>query len=123
MDRTEEMVTNEAGGKKAAKKAKFSMLPWEEVWDLAEHFGAGAEKYERDNWKRVDDLTLFEDALGRHFALYMNGEEYDPETGSHHLIAVVWHALVLVWHLKKQAKQALHIQHMDDLLPEQFKRV
>lgn len=94
----ETRVTNaETGGEKGSKLARFSLLPWDVLYELAEHFGKGARKYESRNWEKGYDWDLTIDALGRHLALWVSGQDTDPETGSSHLIAVAWHALALRW--------------------------
>jgi len=45
----------------------------------------GAEKYDTDNWKKVDDKDRYKGALLRHVMAYLDGEEHDPETGLSHL--------------------------------------
>lgn len=85
------------GGKKGRKLARFSMLPWDVLRELAEHYGKGAAKYGDDNWRAGYAWSLNHDALHRHLEAWWDGEDTDPETGSSHLIAVVWHALALRW--------------------------
>lgn len=39
-------VTDEkTGGQKGTKLARFSLVPWSIIWEVAEHFGRGARKY------------------------------------------------------------------------------
>jgi hypothetical protein len=83
------------GGEKGAKLARFSLIPSEFLWALAEHFGKGAQKYADRNWERGYKWSLTVDALNRHLHQFLQGERYDTETGSHHLIAVAWHAMAL----------------------------
>lgn len=45
----------------------------------------GAEKYEKDNWKRCDDRQEYEDALLRHILDYLQGKKCDEESGVSHL--------------------------------------
>lgn len=93
----------ETGGMKGQKLARFSSIPPDVLWELAEHYGAGESKYPNDpgtgqpNWKKGYDWALNVDALQRHLKLWEMGEGSDPETGSSHLIAVVWHAVTLRW--------------------------
>lgn len=83
------------GGKKGSKLARFSLIPPEFLWALAEHYGRGALKYEDNNWLKGYKWSLSLDALERHLNLFRQGERYDQETGTHHLIAVAWHACAL----------------------------
>lgn len=83
------------GGQKGSKLARFSLIPPEFLWALAEHYGVGARKYEDRNWERGYKWSLSVDALERHLNQWKMGENRDEETGSHHLIAVAWHACAL----------------------------
>lgn len=47
------------------------------------------------NWERGYNWSLSVDALERHLNQWKAGEIYDPETGTHHLICVAWHACAL----------------------------
>lgn len=101
---TEERVVDaETGGMKGKKLASFSSLPSDVLWELAEHFGKGERKYPNDpetgkpNWQKGYDWRLNVDALQRHLHLWLQGQDVDEETGSNHLIAVIWHAMVLRW--------------------------
>lgn len=89
------IVDPNTGGEKGQKAAQFSLIPPEALWQLAEHYGKGCEKYSRRNWERGYKWSLSADALERHLTLWKLGESLDRETGSHHLIAVVWHAIAL----------------------------
>lgn len=83
------------GGQKGSKLARFSLIPAEFLWALAEHYGLGAKKYDDRNWERGYKWSLSIDALERHLNQWKLGENRDPETGSHHLVAVGWHACAL----------------------------
>jgi len=83
------------GGQKGSKLAKFSLIPPEAMWELAEHYGKGCVKYESRNWEKGYAWSLTVDALQRHLNQWLRGESRDKETGSHHLIAVAWHAFAL----------------------------
>lgn len=95
------------GGAKGSKLARFDLLPWDALWQVAEMFGRGARKYADRNWEKGYSWGLSHAALGRHFAAYMMGEDYDAHlptcpadcvehTEGLHIVAVAWHALVLV---------------------------
>lgn len=89
-------VTSSTGGQKNNKLARFDLIPPQALWDLAEHYGRGAEKYEDHNWTRGYPWSLSIAALHRHLNLFQQGEELDPETGTPHIVAVAWHAFTLM---------------------------
>ena len=90
------IVDPDTGGQKGQKLARFDLLPVEALWEIAEHFGRGAEKYADRNWERGYKWSLSYAALMRHLTAWWGGEEFDEETGSHHLAAVGFHAMVLL---------------------------
>lgn len=96
--RAEEMrvVDPKTGGAKGSKLARFDLLPPEALFMVAEHFGRGAEKYEDRNWERGYKWSLSFAAMQRHAWAFWGGESTDAETQSHHLAAVVFHALALM---------------------------
>ncbi len=94
---SEEIITNaDTGGRKATKLARFDLLPPGPLWAVAEHYGRGADKYAPRNWERGYDWSLSFAALQRHAWAFWGGESIDPQTGSHHLAAVVFHALAMM---------------------------
>lgn len=96
---TEVRLTSVTGGAKGSKPARFDLIPTGPLWELAEHYGKGAQKYERvngkDNWRNGYDWSLSYAALQRHANAFWNGEDIDAETGSKHIIAAAWHCLAL----------------------------
>ena len=83
------------GGQKGSKIQRFSLIPREFLWALAEHYGVGAKKYADRNWERGYKWSLSLDASERHLNQFILGETYDEETGTHHLIAAIWHLIAL----------------------------
>src|SRR5690625_7397406 len=59
-------VTSDTGGQKGSKKARFDLIPVVPLWEVAEVYGKGAEKYEDRNWERGYDWSLSFAALRRH---------------------------------------------------------
>lgn len=93
----ETRVTNATtGGEKGSKLARYDLLPAEPLRQVAEHYGRGAAKYADRNWERGYDWSLSFAALQRHAWQFWGGEDLDPETRSHHMAAVVFHALALM---------------------------
>jgi hypothetical protein len=94
---TEEVrVVSSTGGAKGKKLARFDLIPPKALWEVAELYGKGAEKYDEWNWRKGYSYSLSIAALERHLSLYKQGIEYDEETGCHHLTSVVFHALGLL---------------------------
>ncbi len=95
------MVDQSTEGIKGSKLARFSLIPVDFLWALAEHYGRGAQKYDDRNWEKGYKWSLSVDALNRHLTQWICGEDTDPETGSSHLVAVAWHAIALWWWHKR----------------------
>ena len=83
-------------------KPRFDLLPPEAIIALADHFRKGSEKYAERNWEKSGPWCSKTFAsMERHAWAWMNGEDYDQENGSHHMIAVAWNALALyTYHMR-----------------------
>lgn len=94
---TEEIrsVDPDTGAEKGTKLARHSLIPPNALTEIAEHYGRGSQKYADNNWRKGYKWSLSYDALCRHLAQFWDGEDYDEETGSKHIIAVAWHAIAL----------------------------
>lgn len=58
----------------------------------------GALKYDKDSWKTVPQAKeRYEDALDRHLNAWKMGEQFDEESGLHHLAHIACNALFLLW--------------------------
>ena len=91
----ETRVTSATGGQKGSKLARFDLIPPGVLYELAEHYGKGAEKYDDNNWRKGYDWKYSYAALQRHLTAFWAGEDMDPETGSKHVIAAAWHCFAL----------------------------
>lgn len=90
-------ITNPTtGGEKGQKLARYDLIPANPLRQLAEHYGKGARKYSERNWERGYDWSLNFAALMRHAWAWWDREDVDEETGSNHMVAVVWHAFALL---------------------------
>lgn len=76
-----------AGGRKFDdNKLEYGLTPPLALKAMVDVLTFGAQKYERDNWKRVpDSKRRYFDALQRHVWAWKEGEQFDPESGKHHL--------------------------------------
>lgn len=82
----EKIPEQQEGEKFDRGKDRFSLVPLpalQEVMKVLEH---GAEKYDVDNWRLIDDFeNRYYDAIFRHLFAYKNGEVLDKESGVSHL--------------------------------------
>lgn len=104
----EGVSVEEHASRDRTKLAKFSAIPPDVLWELAERYGKGQLKYPNDpdgtpNWMKGFEWELAVDALERHLMLWRMGEDDDPEFGDSHLLAVIWHAITLRW-MQKNGK-------------------
>lgn len=85
-------------GFKADKgKPDWSLLDLKALTGCVEVLTFGAEKYARDNWKKVPDgKNRYFAALMRHLTAWQSGEKVDPESGKSHLD----HAMCNLYFLK-----------------------
>jgi hypothetical protein len=98
MDSEEETIYTDpiTGAQKASKLARFDLVPVSPLYQLAEHYGRGAEKYADRNWELGYPWAFSFASLNRHLWKWWSGEDIDPETGSNHLVSVAWHAFALL---------------------------
>lgn len=72
-------------------KVDFTLLPLDSLEAEARVWMAGEKKYGRTNWEKLwgeDTPRIAMASALRHIFAYMSGEEYDKETGIHHLAHV-----------------------------------
>jgi len=95
------VVSTNTGLRYDEGKAPISLIPPDIILAYAEHMRKGATKYQPRNWEKGMNWSRCYDSLQRHALAWFNGEDYDQETGSHHMIAVVWNAGALFWYSLK----------------------
>jgi hypothetical protein len=89
-------VDAESGGRKEESEARFDLIPPDALTELARVYGKGAQKYEPGNWLKGYPFHLSIAALERHVQKFKAGEDYDPESGLHHLAHATFHCFALV---------------------------
>ena len=73
------------GVKYDSKKPDYSLIPPHALDDVAKVLTYGAQKYDRHNWKQLENLdTRYFAAAQRHLWALQRGEILDEETGLHH---------------------------------------
>lgn len=88
------------GMKADTGKAPMNLLPFEALEEVSKVLGFGAEKYSERGWydkcTTIEDFQRYEASLIRHVSSWMQGKEYDEETGMHELAHLACNALFLL---------------------------
>jgi hypothetical protein len=67
------------------EKPDYSLIPPNALDDVVKVLTYGSKKYDRDNWKELEDSdNRYFAAAQRHLWALKKGETYDDETGIHH---------------------------------------
>ncbi len=74
------MVVNEHGGKQSKVEYAFDQLDPQAMFQLAGILQKGAEKYGRDNWKRITPEEHLNHAL-QHIFAHLAGDKQDDHLG------------------------------------------
>ncbi len=83
-------------------KPRYDLIPPEAMDELALLYTIGAKKYAERNWERGMNWGKVFGSLMRHAWKWMRGQEYDEETGVHHMIHVAWNAIALyIYYVRK----------------------
>jgi hypothetical protein len=73
-----------------AAKAPFFGIPWTAVIEMGTVMDGGAHKYGAYNYRDTRiSTTTYHDAILRHFMLWADGEDNDPESKSSHLAHIM----------------------------------
>lgn len=79
------------------KKLPLHLVPESGIAMTAMAFVEGALKYGKYNWRIAGvRSSIYLDALRRHFAKYLNGEDVDPKTGVSHLASICACAMIIM---------------------------
>ena len=81
--------------RKDAGKPRFDLLPPEPLFALADLYAQGAKKYSARGWEAGMSWGRCFGAMMRHAWKFWRGEDFDEETGAHHMIAVMWNAAAI----------------------------
>ena len=74
------------GRKFDSGKPEYGLIPPRSLDEMVKVLTIGAQKYERENWRYVKDgKRRYFDASQRHMWAWRRGENFDPESGLHHL--------------------------------------
>lgn len=98
----ERIVDPKTGGMKGQKIERYDLIPAEPLRQLALVYGAGAKKYDDDNWRKGYSWRLSLGAMSRHVWSWVRGERYDFEVSQlagqsvSHLACAAWHCFTLM---------------------------
>jgi hypothetical protein len=95
VSKDETITVSSTGGQKAGNLERHDLIPPRALSELAEHFGRGAAKYSARQWELGYEWGKSYAALQRHIQAFWGGEDYDEQTGSKHVVAAMWHCVVL----------------------------
>ena len=90
-------VVNASGGAKCdGNKPDWTLLPVTSLEETVKILEFGADKYGRENWKKVE-VERYEKALLRHIIAYWSGQKNDPETNLSHLSHAICNCLFILY--------------------------
>ena len=99
----QQMPQVDTGTKDDKGKLRYSLVPPIAIKGMAEALTFGASKYGPNNWQKVDNAEeRYMDALYRHLEAVRAGEEYDAESGIHHLNLAIANIAFLLHFKQKQ---------------------
>ncbi len=79
-------------------KARWDLLPVEELEEVVEVLTHGANKYDDDNWKYVErPLERYYAAAMRHLITWKKGQSLDNESNKSPLAHAICDLLFLMW--------------------------
>lgn len=105
-DEKQRIVGKDGGLKNDKDKPRWSLIPLDIIEGIVVVLTYGAKKYEPNNWKKVEWERNF-DAGMRHLAKWLAGEEFDQDSGLHHLDHALCDFMFVRWAVKH--KEIEHI--------------
>ena len=91
---------HQAGAKVDGGKLDLTLVPAELEEAVCRVLEFGARKYTRDGWRQVPDAPRrYFAAMERHIKAFKRGEDFDPDSGLHHLEHAACNVAFLLWFL------------------------
>jgi hypothetical protein len=88
--------------KNDSEKPMFSLFPPEALTAVAEVLSYGAKIYQPNNWVKGAAWSRYYSAAQRHLNKFWGGQDFDPDSGLHHLPHAICSLLFLyVYSLRK----------------------
>jgi len=95
-DTPAEDKTDGIAARSPLQKIRFDLLPIAPIVEVAKVFTFGAWQYGDRNWEAGFSWSRCIGAAWRHFTKWLLGEEYDDESGLHHLAHAIANLLFLL---------------------------
>jgi len=77
-------------------KLRYELIPSYALEQLAKVYTYGAQKYDKDNWRKGLHWLQTIGSLLRHVYAWKKGETLDQESNCHHLSMAVWNCFSLM---------------------------
>ena len=77
-------------------KPRFDLIPSDPLEDIARVLTMGADKYEKDNWRKGMPWSQCTASLMRHMNAFNRGEDLDTESGLPHMAHVAVNAMFIL---------------------------
>lgn len=85
-------------------KPEWSLVHFKSLEPMVRVLEFGAQKYDRDNWKKEMSLDKILDSAQRHLAAMIDGENIDKESGLEHAGHVMCNMMFYIYHLNNKKK-------------------
>lgn len=95
-------------------KPKHSLLPPGIMNGVLGVMAFGANKYEKDNWKKCETMSSYYDACHRHLEQFWEGIDTDEESNLHHIDHALCNLVFLKWLIVNK-------EHTDDREPREVR--
>lgn len=96
------------GEKRDDGKARWDLMPWRALDQVAQVMTYGAEKYGDHNWKTVTRLKdRYFAAAMRHLVEHRFGREIDPESGEYALAHAICSLLFVLEEIREEAYEGV----------------
>ena len=96
----EDPMKKSKGGRKYDKgKLLWDLFPFDVAEGVVDILTYGAEKYDPNNWQKVETYRYIA-ALFRHLVAWLGGEELDQESKKHHLDHALCNLMFIRWQSK-----------------------
>lgn len=104
------------------EKPPIALVPPNFIEEVARVFGMGAKKYGQWNWRRDARITSHSrtySSIQRHLNAYWGGEDFDSESGIHHLAHAASQIAILMTHIKEAPENDDRYRVKDDRTDEE----